>query len=253
MLGAGILGAISLLFLVGGGGAARPAVPLLGQIENLAELAGAGLQQVVVTGHRFTADGDIFDAIDLRRSRTLLSFDSRAAQDRIEQLPWIEHATIERIFPNRVEVRVTERTPFAVWRLGSRTFLIDRTGRVLGAVPQSAMPNLLRIVGEGAAGEAAALHDMLSGYPEFLRQLETAERAGGRRWTLRLTSGRVIQLPAGGEAEALAQVAKLTGADFARIGEIDLRVPGRILVREWRGGGAQADRTVDTRPAAGRI
>ncbi|KAB2916304.1 MAG: FtsQ-type POTRA domain-containing protein [Hyphomicrobiaceae bacterium] len=253
MLGAGVLGAISLLVLAGAGGAARPSAPLLGQIEDLAELAGAGLQQVVVTGHRFTADGDIFDAIDLRRSRTLLSFDSGAAQDRIEQLPWIQHAAVERIFPNRIEVRVTERTPFAVWRLGSRTFLIDRTGRVLGPVPQSAMPNLLRIVGEAAPGEAAALHDMLSGYPELQRQLETAERVGERRWTLHLTSGRVILLPAIGEARALAQVTKLTGTDFARIGEIDLRVPGRILVREWRGGGAQADRTVETRPTAGRI
>ena len=41
----------------------------------------------------------------------MLSFDSRAAQDRIERLPWVERASIERVLPDRLEVRVSERSP----------------------------------------------------------------------------------------------------------------------------------------------
>ena len=55
-----------------------------------------GLTQVSVTGHRYTPDSDILDAVGLDDARTMLSFDSRAAQDRIERLPWMERASIER-------------------------------------------------------------------------------------------------------------------------------------------------------------
>ena len=48
----------------------------------------------------------------------MLSFDSRAAQERIERLPWVERASIERVFPDRLEVRITERV--AVRRLAPR-------------------------------------------------------------------------------------------------------------------------------------
>ena len=70
----------------------------------------------------------------------MLSFDSRAAQDRIERLPWVERASVERVLPDRLEVRVSERSPVAVWRRGDRNFLIDGSGRVLAAIPRDAMP-----------------------------------------------------------------------------------------------------------------
>src|SRR5262249_19039868 len=49
-------------------GVARPLnspAPALAEIERLIELAGFGLTQVSVTGHRYSLDSDIFDAIGL--------------------------------------------------------------------------------------------------------------------------------------------------------------------------------------------
>jgi hypothetical protein len=83
-------------------GVARPLsspAPALAELERLIELAGYGLTQVSVTGHRYTLDSDIFDAIGLENAHTMLSFDTRAAQDRIERLPWVERASIERVPP----------------------------------------------------------------------------------------------------------------------------------------------------------
>ena len=102
----------------------------------------------------------------------MLSFDSRAAQDRIERLPWVERASIERVLPDRLEVRVSERSPSAVWRLGDRNFLIDKSGRVLAAVPRDAMPSLPRVAGEGAATEAAGLYALLAGHPALMARVE---------------------------------------------------------------------------------
>lgn len=234
--------AATALVLAIPGQVANPAEPFIAEIERLAEAAGLGLEQVAVTGHRYTNDGDVFDAVDLGHARTLLTFDSRAARARIEQLPWVARASIERVIPDRIEVRVFERVPFAVWRLGSRHLLIDRSGRVLMPVYADTMPNLPRLSGEGAAGGAAALYDLLAARPQLLARVELAERIGGRRWTLRLSGGGAIHLPADNEAAALTLAAQAAAAGIAPDSEIDLRIPGRVLLREKSSEGRDLER-----------
>jgi cell division protein FtsQ len=230
----------------------QPPRPLLAEIEQLVEIAGFGLHQVAVTGHRFTFDGDIFDAVDLAHARTMLGFDTRAAKERIERLPWVERASIERIIPDRLEVHIVERAPFAVWQLGQQTFLIDKSGRRLDLVKREAMPALPRIAGEGAPGEAAALYALLATHPALLNQVTLAERIGERRWTLRLAGGGAIELPATGESEALARAAVLTRAGAARMSEIDLRVEGRTLLRVPRGAQERKEQATEAQAATGR-
>ena len=222
--------ALAVLALAATGAMHGAASPLVTELERWLELAGFGLRQVAITGYRFTADGDIFDAIDLEHARTLLSFDSRAAQGRIEALPWVDTASIERILPDRIEVRIKERTPIAVWQRGEGLFLIDVTGRVLAAVPGNRVPPLPRISGEGAAEAAAGLLRVLAAYPAVLRELALAERVGERRWTLWLADGGSILLPATGETAALVRAVAIRGALAWRAIAIDLRVANRPLI-----------------------
>jgi cell division protein FtsQ len=204
---------------------------VLAKLETWAQLAGLGLDQVTLIGHRYTADMDIFEAIGLKRARTMLSFDPAAAQARLAELPWIQQASLERVFPDRLEVRVTERTPVAVWGRGERSFLIDGAGRTLAQVPAEVMPELPRVTGEGADSAAAGLFAVLAPFPDLKARIASAERVGGRRWTLRLNGGGAIQLPVEGEAQALAQAASLLATGFGR-GEIDVRATDRAIVRE---------------------
>ena len=222
--------ALAVLALAATGAMHGAASPLVTELERWLELAGFDLRQVAITGYRFTADGDIFDAIDLEHARTLLSFDSRAAQGRIEALPWVDTASIERILPDRIEVRIKERTPIAVWQRGEGLFLVDGTGRVLAAVRGDRVPPLPRMSGEGAAEAAADLLRVLAAYPAVLKELALAERVGERRWTLWLADGGSILLPATGETAALVRAVAIRGALAWRAIAIDLRVANRPLI-----------------------
>ncbi len=232
MLALAGVGVVTFLVFAGLARPLKSPAPALAEIERIIELAGFGLTQVSLTGHRYTLDSDVFDAVGLQAAHTMLSFDSRAAQDRIERLPWVERASIERVLPDRLEVRVSERSPYAVWQLGNRNFLIDKSGRVLTAVPRGAMPSLPRVAGEGAATEASRLFTLLAGHPALMARIEIAERIGGRRWMLRLADGGTVQLPARGETEALARALRFAGARGPEASEIDVRVSARTLVRE---------------------
>jgi cell division protein FtsQ len=232
MLALAGVGVIAFLVFAGLARPLKSPAPAVAEIERIIELAGFGLSQVSLTGHRYTLDSDVFDAVGLQAAHTMLSFDSRAAQDRIERLPWVERASIERVLPDRLEVRVSERSPYAVWHLGNRSFLIDKSGRVLTAVPRGAMPSLPRVAGEGAAAEAYRLFTLLADHPALMARIEIAERIGGRRWMLRLADGGSVQLPARGETEALARALRIAGARGSAAREIDVRVSARTLVRE---------------------
>jgi len=50
---------------------------------------------------------------------------------KLEEIPWVESATVMRLLPNRIRVQITERTPVAFVRIGSKVSLIDGNGVVM--------------------------------------------------------------------------------------------------------------------------
>jgi len=50
----------------------------------------------------------------------------------LEQIPWVESATVMRLLPNRLAVDIHERTPVAFVQIGSKISLIDANGVVMG-------------------------------------------------------------------------------------------------------------------------
>ena len=49
----------------------------------------------------------------------------------LEQIPWVEHATVMRILPNQLRVAVRERMPIAFVRVGDQIKLVDAAGVIL--------------------------------------------------------------------------------------------------------------------------
>ena len=241
-----LAGALAFAVLTQWGGNARQARPILDETDRLAEVAGLGLQQVSVSGQRMTPDLEIFNALAFEQARSLLRFDSSAARQQIERLPWVKGATITYVFPHSINVAVEERIPAAVWSRASGDSLIDGTGRVLGPVPAGARPDLPRVAGEGAATKAAEILAELGRYPEFASRVGAAELVEKRRWTLRINGGPDIKLPADEEPAALSKL-MLLASRYDLLGPryetVDLRFAGRVVLRPKQAG-------PETRPVA---
>lgn len=212
-------------------------------VDLFARFLGFGIDQISVTGHRFTSDRDLFAALDLGRTRSLASFDAAAVRRRFEQLPWIKSAEITRVWPGELVIRVSERKAFAVWTHDGGTHLIDASGRVLSPVKRDAALDLVHVSGEGANEEAAAFLSQVARHPSILRRLHSAERVGSRRWTLHLRGGVEILLPPDGEVTALGEIERSPTLQrlIAGIGQIiDLRTAGQIAVRPASRGSGDA-------------
>lgn len=66
---------------------------------------------------------------DVERNIFRVSLEERRAA--LEELPWVEHATVMRLLPNRLRVAIVERTPVAFVRQGNRIGLVDANGVLL--------------------------------------------------------------------------------------------------------------------------
>ncbi|MFI5104102.1 MAG: cell division protein FtsQ/DivIB [Terriglobales bacterium] len=67
---------------------------------------------------------------DIGKNIFYVPLDERKHQ--LEQIPWVESATVMRVLPNRISVNIRERVPVAFAQIGSRIGLIDAHGVVMG-------------------------------------------------------------------------------------------------------------------------
>jgi cell division protein FtsQ len=87
--------------------------------------------QIEVSGNRIVPREDVQKLFAKDRNRSVLRIQLDARRRQIEELPWVEEASVQRILPNRIRVFLTERTPIAFFRNGTELTLIDAHGVLL--------------------------------------------------------------------------------------------------------------------------
>ncbi|ODA69012.1 cell division protein FtsQ [Methyloligella halotolerans] len=208
------------------------------QAENgvgaMAVAAGLGAQRIVLEGQQHASDAEIAGALGANSNTILLGFDTAAAKERLEQVPWVKHAQVMRLLPSTLKVVIEERTPFAIWQNKGKTYVVDADGAVLAPAIPDAYPSLPIVVGEGAAKNASELLATLAMFSNLEDQMLAAIRVGDRRWNLKLLSGLDVMLPDDNIGQALTA---LTDLDDRRgilnrdIASVDLRLADRVTVR----------------------
>jgi cell division protein FtsQ len=86
---------------------------------------------IEVQGNSHVARAELISLFgeDIERNLFRVPLEQRKAE--LEELPWVEHATVMRLLPNRLRVAITERTPVAFVRQGNHIGLVDANGVLL--------------------------------------------------------------------------------------------------------------------------
>lgn len=198
---------------------------------------GFRVENVLVIGRQETPRDELLKAVRLARGAPILAFDPEAAKQRIEALPWVRAASVQRRLPDTVFLRVVERRPLAIWQDQGRFALIDYDGKVIVDSGLERFAGLPLVVGDDAPAHAARLLEMLWDQPELMARVKAAVRVGGRRWNVRLDNGIDVRLPEDNPAAAWARLAvyerthHVLGKD---VGVLDLRLPDRLIVQKTR-------------------
>jgi cell division protein FtsQ len=212
------------------------------------------VDHIEVTGGAVVTPDQAIAGAGLRLGQPMVSVDTGQVERRLRDLPWVDTAAVERAFPNRVRIVLTERVATAIAaRPEGGWAVLDKTGRVLAAGPDRP-PALPEVVGAGATpGPGASMAsarpaiDVVAALPEEIRRTVTRAALDGNAVTL-YTGAREIRI--GPPAQLAAKVASLSVL-LERVGNrsvafLDVRVPQAPVV------GPLSPTAATSTPAPGR-
>jgi hypothetical protein len=153
--------------------------------------------------------------------------------------PWISRLYLHKIIPDRLNVLVIERSPFALFSSDQRSYiLVDEFGERIN-IPEEEILNfshLFLVVDDNFdSEEIGRMFNRLSTYGNLARRVSTLSRRGNRRWDLRLRNNVLVKMPEEGDQTAgawtvLSDLLDIYGLD-RDLEEIDLRVERKIFLK----------------------
>jgi cell division protein FtsQ len=193
-LGTGVLVVLGALTAAG--------VTLKHYLERDARFRIAGTGNIQATGLTEVSRGQMLPVFgeDIGRNIFFVPLSERRKQ--LEQIPWVERATVMRLLPDQIRVSVVERKPVAFTRHGQQIDLVDANGVLLAMAPAT----------------MAAHH---YSFP-VLTGIDPGDPAGARKERMAVYQRMMDELDAGGKHNS------------EQISEIDLTDPqdARVLMPE---------------------
>jgi len=135
-----------------------------------------------------------------------LTLDLQRTREAFEAVPWVRHAVVKRVWPNRLAVQLEEHRPVALWAdEDGNDRLVNNFGEVFeantGDVDDAGLATL-----SGPEGTSAQMLAMLQRLQPLLAPLQAGEierltLSARGSWQVSLDNGAVVELGRGSEAE----------------------------------------------------
>jgi cell division protein FtsQ len=127
--------------------------------------------QIELLGNHIVTREAVLQPFARDRNRSVLRIPLDTRRSQLEQLPWVESASVQRILPNHIRVELTERTPIAFLRNGAELALIDAHGVILDR-PEGEDLQFPIVTGLPDSMPREEREKRIQTYQEFLRDID---------------------------------------------------------------------------------
>jgi len=201
---------------------------------NISKAAGLIVQEVVVEGRSKTRKNALLQALQVSEGDNILTINIKEMKDRINKLPWVKFARIERHFPNKISLTLVERTPMARWQTNRMLKLIDDHGDVIPVVDLTSFSNLPIIIGKNAPKIAGQILRTLSNEPHLFRRVKSLTLVSDRRWDVELDNQINVHLPEKNPGKAWTHLATMEQGHNIfgdQVQGIDMRLENQLIIK----------------------
>lgn len=224
-----LLGAVMVLGSLGG---------LLGfAVWQLAQPNTLPIKQVQVKGEfRYLDKQSLYKKIAGLASAGFFNVDVQAVKQAAEAMPWVDTASVRRIWPDILRIDIREQIPLARWQGGG---MVNRHGDVVLVTTTDALHGLPLFSGpEGTAKTLAKRYQLLSlALAKADLVIETLTLSNRRAWQVSLNNNMKLLLGRATQDTQLPRFIQAYGSDLLekreRIQSVDLRYTNGFAVR-WQ-------------------
>ncbi|HKH98661.1 MAG TPA: FtsQ-type POTRA domain-containing protein [Candidatus Acidoferrales bacterium] len=133
---------------------------------------------IEVTGSQNVTKAQIMEVMGADIGRNIFFVPLAQQKAQLEQIPWVESASVMRFVPNRLKVEIHERTPVAFARVGPRIALIDAGGTLM-ELPRNHKYSFPVILGMNPGEPLSTRAPRMKAYNELVWELDS----GGARYS----------------------------------------------------------------------
>lgn len=209
--------------------------------HRIMSMAGFRIEAVRISGLVELTEQQVVESLEMPEVASLILFDAERARVALEDLSWIKSASVRKIYPGGLDIKIEERRPFAQWQYEGQLSLIDATGAVLTNEDLERFYTLPIIAGEDANIRSFNFLEMLASFETVYRDTAAVILVSKRRWDILFKDGTRILLPERSIINALNWLEKTRSQGNLPVGpiaSIDLRVAGKIAIRPKQAGDA---------------
>jgi cell division protein FtsQ len=131
-------------------------------------------EQIEIIGNHHVNATAVLDKFAADQTHSVLSVPLDARRAALEEIPWVEKASVARVMPNKLRVEIVERTPVAFLRQGAELALIDAYGVVLER-PQKADYHFPVVTGIAEAAPREERERQMKLFVQFMNNVEAAQ------------------------------------------------------------------------------
>ncbi len=118
--------------------------------DTVANSLGFRIAAISLSGQKEISREEILTTAGVTGRASLLFLDADAARGRLMANPWIADAAVLKLYPDRLQITITERQAFALWQKDGRVSVIAADGTVLEPFVEDRYLGLPLVVGKGA-------------------------------------------------------------------------------------------------------
>ena len=152
-----------------------------------------GASSVQIQGINEISRAEVLGVFNTDLNRNIFLIPLAARRSSLQQLPWVQRATVMRLMPDQLRISIVERTPTAFLRQGSQIDLVDATGTILSMSPAmlaSRHYSFPVVVGINPDDPPQTRAERMQLYQNFVSALDSTGTAGATSST---TTSRVSQ------------------------------------------------------------
>lgn len=196
-------------------------------------ICGLVLEDIHIEGRLRTSENALDAILKEYRHQPMLAFEVKDVRQSIRGLTWVKQATVRRVWPSVLHIKLVEFEPIAAWHHQGKLLWVDRDGEVICDADHS-MPQLPVISGDDAPQHIVTFLRQVSGYSTLWGHVTAFSHIRKRRWNIMVGHTMLVKLPQDHVDQALTRLDSWLAAGKLhpdQVAMLDLRMGDKYILR----------------------